>query len=77
MEFIHIRVPIEVRRELKAYTASKGLSMTSLIGDLIMKFLRDKKGAKNSQNLQVNNTTNKPKTHVNGLVCYGKFTFVP
>lgn len=45
MEFIHIRVPIEVRRELKAYTASKGLSMTSLIGDLIMKFLRDKKGA--------------------------------
>lgn len=44
-KLIHIRLPEETRRELKTYVASNGDSMTSLIGDLIMKFLRDKKGA--------------------------------
>lgn len=43
MEFIHIRVPREIRQALKAFTASQGISMTAFVGDLIKQFLRDKR----------------------------------
>lgn len=39
MEFIHIRVPKEVRQQFKTVTASKGQSMTEVAGDLILQYL--------------------------------------
>lgn len=41
MEFIHIRVPKEVRQEFKSITASKGQSMTEVVGDLILRYLSE------------------------------------
>ena len=41
MEFIHIRVPREVRQQLKSITASKGQSMTEVVGDLILRYLSE------------------------------------
>ena len=41
MEFIHIRVPKEVRQEFKSITASKGKSMTEVAGDLILQYLSE------------------------------------
>lgn len=39
MNFIHIRVPIEIRKAFKALAASKGLSMTQLATSLIVDYL--------------------------------------
>lgn len=41
MEFIHIRVPKEVRQQFKVATASKGKSMTEVAGDLILQYLSE------------------------------------
>lgn len=41
MEFIHIRVPKEVRQQFKTVTASKGKSMTEVVGDLILRYLSE------------------------------------
>ena len=39
MDFIHVRVPTETRNQLKAYAASNGLSMQTLISKLIEEFM--------------------------------------
>ena len=39
MEMLHIRLNTEIHKELKAHCAINGVSMTSLIGDLIKKYL--------------------------------------
>lgn len=41
MEFIHIRVPKEVRKEFKTVTASKGESMTEVAKNLILQYLSE------------------------------------
>lgn len=41
MDFIHIRVPKEVRKQFKTVTASKGKSMTEVAGDLILRYLSE------------------------------------
>ena len=43
MNFIHIRVPEETRNKLKAYAASNGISMQTLISELIKEFMVKKK----------------------------------
>lgn len=43
MNFIHIRVPIEIRNSFKAIAASKGMSMTQLAYKLIADFLEKNK----------------------------------
>ena len=43
MNFIHIRVPEETRNKLKAYAASNGISMQTLISELIKEFMAKKK----------------------------------
>lgn len=42
MNLIHIRLPEDMRNKLKAYAASNGLSMQTLISELIKEFM-DKK----------------------------------
>lgn len=44
MDFIHIRVPKEVRQQFKAVAATLGKSMTQLLGEMITEYLREKKG---------------------------------
>lgn len=46
MDFIHIRVPSDVRQQLKIVAATRNISMTQLIGELIKEYLSEKKGAK-------------------------------
>lgn len=41
MEFIHVRVPVEVRQQFKAITASLGKSMTEVCGELILQYLKE------------------------------------
>lgn len=41
MDFIHIRIPSEVRQRLKVEAATQGKSMTKLIGDLITQYLSE------------------------------------
>ena len=41
MEFIHIRVPKEVRQQFKSVTASKGESMTEVAKNLILQYLSE------------------------------------
>ncbi|MCM1339917.1 MAG: hypothetical protein NC191_09630 [Muribaculaceae bacterium] len=45
MNFIHIRVPIEIRKAFKALAASRGQSMTELAKTLIVEFLEKHKEA--------------------------------
>lgn len=42
MDFIHIRVPKEVRQQFKVVAATLGKSMTQIIGEMITEFLREK-----------------------------------
>lgn len=44
MDFIHIRVPRDVRQQFKAVAATLDKSMTQIIGELIIEFLKEKKG---------------------------------
>lgn len=44
MDFIHIRVPRDVRQQFKAVAATLGKSMTQIIGEMITEFLKEKKG---------------------------------
>lgn len=46
MEFIHVRVPKEVRQEFKSYVASIGKSMNEVLGELVTRYLRETKEAK-------------------------------
>lgn len=48
MNFIHIRVPIEIRKAFKALAASKGLSMTQLASSLIVDYLEKKEKLPNT-----------------------------
>lgn len=41
MDFIHIRVPKEVRQQFKSVTASMGKSMNEVAGDLILRYLSE------------------------------------
>lgn len=40
---IHINLPDEMHKQLKADCALTGISMTKLIGDLINRYFRDKR----------------------------------
>lgn len=40
---IHINLPDETHKQLKADCALTGISMTKLIGDLINRYFRDKR----------------------------------
>jgi len=42
MEFIHIRVPKEVRQQFKIVATTLGKSMTQLLGEMITEYLREK-----------------------------------
>lgn len=42
-EFIHVRVPEEVRNAFKALAASKGSSMTKIVANLIVDYLEKQK----------------------------------
>lgn len=42
MDFIHIRVPKEVRQQFKIVATTLGKSMTQLLGEMITEFLREK-----------------------------------
>ena len=39
MEMLHVRLKQDLHRLLKAYCASKGLSITFVVGDIIQKYL--------------------------------------
>lgn len=45
MEMLHIRLPKGTHKELKLYAVANGKSMTSVIGDILLKFLKEKKEA--------------------------------
>lgn len=44
MEMLHVRLKTQLHKELKAYCALNGISMTSIIGDIIQKYLLEIKG---------------------------------
>lgn len=43
MEMLHIRLPKGTHKALKLYAVQCGKSMTSIIGDILLKFLEEKK----------------------------------
>lgn len=45
MEMLHIRLPKGTHKALKLYAVQCGKSMTSIIGDILLKFLEEKKEA--------------------------------
>lgn len=44
MEMLHVRLKTQLHKELKAYCALNGISMTSIIGEIIQKYLLEMKG---------------------------------
>lgn len=44
MEMLHVRLKTQLHKELKAYCALNGVTMTSVIGDMIQKYLSENKG---------------------------------
>lgn len=43
MEMLHIRLPKGTHKALKLYAVQCGKSMTSIIGDILLKFLEEKR----------------------------------
>lgn len=45
MEQVIFRIDKDIKKQLKATAALNGLSLTELLGDLVVQFLKDKKEA--------------------------------
>lgn len=43
MEMLHVRIPKGIHKALKLYAVSNGKSITSIVGDILSKFLEDKR----------------------------------
>lgn len=42
MEMLHVRIPKDTHKALKIYAATNGLSITSIVGDILSKFFKDR-----------------------------------